>query len=215
MSRPCARSARAARRRPVCRREPGWSYDDAVRAGDQLADLGVRGSKSRSRSRIGPAARRLADRWAVPLVGDESCISLAHVDRALEEGAVRVVSVNTARTGFTESRRIVDLCRARNVPGSPEVSTRERSARSRRSGLPPRSPRPLGGRPRSRTFSTPPTTSSSPHRRSATDAPRSRARRASGSRSIRIVLHATDWTADAVHGRDGSPPSARHAGRPS
>jgi L-Ala-D/L-Glu epimerase len=51
----------------------------------------------------------------VPLGGDESCISLAHVDRALEEGAVRVVSVKTARTGFTESRRILDLCLARNV----------------------------------------------------------------------------------------------------
>ena len=52
----------------------------------------------------------------MPLGGDESCISLAHVDRALEEGAVRVVSVKTARTGFTESRRILDLCLARNVP---------------------------------------------------------------------------------------------------
>ena len=59
---------------------------------------------------------RLAERWPVPLVGDESCISLAHVDRALEEGAVRAVSVKTARTGFTESRRILDLCVARNIP---------------------------------------------------------------------------------------------------
>ena len=59
---------------------------------------------------------RLAERWAVPLAGDESCISLAHVDRALEEGAVRVVSIKTARTGFTESRRILDLCLARRRP---------------------------------------------------------------------------------------------------
>jgi L-alanine-DL-glutamate epimerase-like enolase superfamily enzyme len=49
-------------------------------------------------------------------MGDESCISLAHVDRALEEGAIRAVSVKTARTGFTESRRILDLCLARSVP---------------------------------------------------------------------------------------------------
>lgn len=59
---------------------------------------------------------RLADRWAVPLAGDESCISLAHVDRALEEGAVRTVSIKTARTGFTESRRILALCLARSIP---------------------------------------------------------------------------------------------------
>jgi L-alanine-DL-glutamate epimerase-like enolase superfamily enzyme len=50
------------------------------------------------------------------VVGDESCISFAHVERALEEGAVRTVSVKTARTGFTDSRRILDLCVARSIP---------------------------------------------------------------------------------------------------
>jgi L-Ala-D/L-Glu epimerase len=93
----------------------GWSYDDAVRAGDQLADLGVCAIEEPIAIEDRAGRRRLAERWVVPLVGDESCISLAHVDRALEEGAVRVVSVKTARTGFTESRRIVDLCLARNI----------------------------------------------------------------------------------------------------
>ena len=94
----------------------GWSYDDAVRAGDALAELGVRAIEEPISVEDRAGRLRLAERWAVPLGGDESCISLAHVDRALEEGAVRVVSVKTARTGFTESRRILDLCLARNVP---------------------------------------------------------------------------------------------------
>ena len=94
----------------------GWSYDDAVRAGDELVELGVRAIEEPISVEDRAGRLRLADRWAVPLAGDESCISLAHVDRALEEGAVRVVSVKTARTGFTESRRILDLCLARNVP---------------------------------------------------------------------------------------------------
>ena len=94
----------------------GWSYDDAARAGDQLAELGVRAIEEPIALENRAGRRRLADRWVVPLVGDESCISLAHVDRTLEEGAVRVVSIKTARTGFTESRRILDLCLARNVP---------------------------------------------------------------------------------------------------
>jgi L-Ala-D/L-Glu epimerase len=94
----------------------GWSYDDAVRAGDALAALGVRTIEEPISIEDRAGRLRLADRWAIPLGGDESCISLAHVDRALEEGAVRVVSVKTARTGFTESRRILDLCLARNVP---------------------------------------------------------------------------------------------------
>ena len=87
-----------------------------MRAGDALAELGVRAIEEPISVEDRAGRLRLAERWAVPLGGDESCISLAHVDRALEEGAVRVVSVKTARTGFTESRRILDLCLARNVP---------------------------------------------------------------------------------------------------
>jgi L-Ala-D/L-Glu epimerase / N-acetyl-D-glutamate racemase len=94
----------------------GWSFNDAVRAGDALIALGVRAIEEPISIDDRAGRRRLADRWSVPLVGDESCISLAHVDRAIEEGAVRGVSVKTARTGFTESRRILDLCLARNVP---------------------------------------------------------------------------------------------------
>ena len=94
----------------------GWSYEDALRAGDELAALGVRAIEEPISTEDRAGRLRLAERWSVPLVGDESCISLAHVDRALEEGAVRAVSVKTARTGFTESRRIVDLCLARSVP---------------------------------------------------------------------------------------------------
>jgi L-alanine-DL-glutamate epimerase-like enolase superfamily enzyme len=94
----------------------GWSYEDAARVGDELADLGVTAIEEPISIEDRAGRLRLADRWRVPLVGDESCISLAQVDRALEEGAVRMVSVKTARTGFTESRRILDLCLARNVP---------------------------------------------------------------------------------------------------
>ena len=93
----------------------GWSYEDALRAGDELVALGVRAIEEPISVDDRAGRRRLAERWPVPLVGDESCISLAHVDRALDEGAVRVVSIKTARTGFTESRRILDLCLARNV----------------------------------------------------------------------------------------------------
>jgi len=94
----------------------GWSYDDAIRAGDELAELGVRAIEEPIAVADRAGRLRLADRWVVPLVGDESCISLEHVARALEEGAVRMVSVKTARTGFTESRRILDLCLARHIP---------------------------------------------------------------------------------------------------
>ena len=94
----------------------GWSYEDALLVGDGLAELGVRAVEEPISVEDRAGRRSLAARWMAPLVGDESCITLAHVGRALEEGAVGVVSVKTARTGFTESRRILDLCLARNVP---------------------------------------------------------------------------------------------------
>jgi L-alanine-DL-glutamate epimerase-like enolase superfamily enzyme len=94
----------------------GWSYEQALEAGDGLIELGVRAIEEPISVDDRAGRRRLADRWSVPLVGDESCISLAHVDRAIEEGAVRTVSVKTARTGYTESRRILGLCLARHVP---------------------------------------------------------------------------------------------------
>ena len=94
----------------------GWSYEDAVRVGDELVELGVRAIEEPLSVEDRAGRRRLADRWIVPLVGDESCISLAHVERALEERAVGMVSVKTARTGFTESRRIIDVCLARDIP---------------------------------------------------------------------------------------------------
>ncbi|MEA2171845.1 MAG: L-Ala-D/L-Glu epimerase, partial [Solirubrobacteraceae bacterium] len=94
----------------------GWSYQDALRAGDPLIELGVRAIEEPVPIEDRASRRRLADRWSVPLVGDESCISLAHVDRAIEEGGVRMVCIKTARTGYTESRRILDLCLGRSIP---------------------------------------------------------------------------------------------------
>ena len=94
----------------------GWSYAQALRAGDALIELGVAAIEEPIAADDPDGRRRLADRWAVPIVGDESCITLGHVVRALDEGAVRVVSVKVARTGFTESRRILALCQARGAP---------------------------------------------------------------------------------------------------
>jgi L-alanine-DL-glutamate epimerase-like enolase superfamily enzyme len=94
----------------------GWSEADARQAGDELIALGVRAIEEPIAVEDSAGRLRLAGRWPVPLAGDESCISLAHVDRALAEGAVRQVSVKTARTGFTESRRILGLCLGRGTP---------------------------------------------------------------------------------------------------
>ena len=213
-SRRCARSARPCPT-PTSTSTPtaaGATTTPCARATRSI-ELGVRAIEEPISVDDRAGRLRLAERWAVPLGGDESCISLAHVDRALEEGAVRVVSIKTARTGFTESRRILDLCLARNVPVVDRQPVRGRDRRDgddhlrrrvrrdrRPAGRDHELPRPRG-RPRRRR-----------RPRSATAARRCRARRASASRSTRSACSATGWTADAVPGRDGGPPPARHAG---
>ena len=54
----------------------GWSYDDALRAGDALIELGVQVIEEPISTEDRAGRLRLAERWAVPLGGDESCISL-------------------------------------------------------------------------------------------------------------------------------------------
>jgi L-alanine-DL-glutamate epimerase-like enolase superfamily enzyme len=94
----------------------GWSYESALRAGEALAELGVAAIEEPVALDDRRSRARLAERWLVPLVGDESCISLSHAARELDDGAVGMVSVKVARTGFTESRRIIGLCLGRAVP---------------------------------------------------------------------------------------------------
>ncbi len=94
----------------------GWSYSDAVRAGERLLEIGVLAIEEPISVEDREGRRRLAERWSVPLVGDESCISLAHVAREAAEGAVRTVSLKAARTGFTESRRILGFCLGLGMP---------------------------------------------------------------------------------------------------
>lgn len=94
----------------------GWSLPDALRAGDALIELGVSAIEEPIATEDHAGRRRLAARWSVPLVGDESAISLDHVERAIAGEEVRAISLKTARTGFTESRRILGLCLGRRVP---------------------------------------------------------------------------------------------------
>jgi O-succinylbenzoate synthase len=60
---------------------------------------------------------KLQPRLRTPVCLDESIHSLGHARLAIELGATRVINIKPARvSGFTESRRIHDLCQSRGVP---------------------------------------------------------------------------------------------------
>jgi L-alanine-DL-glutamate epimerase-like enolase superfamily enzyme len=94
----------------------GWTLEQAIRAGDPLLELGVSAIEEPIAKEDLRGRALLAARWAVPLAGDESCTSLDAVRAAIAQGAVGQVSIKTARTGFSESRDVLALCRAHRVP---------------------------------------------------------------------------------------------------
>ena len=107
----------------------GWSYEDALRAGDALIDLGVAAIEEPIATDDRRGRARLAERWQVPFLGDESCISLAHVARELDDGAVGMVSVKS-RAPASPSRAASSACAsAAPCPWSSARSTRAASAR--------------------------------------------------------------------------------------
>jgi L-alanine-DL-glutamate epimerase-like enolase superfamily enzyme len=94
----------------------GWTLEQALAAGDALIALGVSAIEEPIALGDRRGRARLARRWDVPLAGDESCTSLGAVRAAIEEGAVGQVSMKAARTGFSESRDVLALCRAHAMP---------------------------------------------------------------------------------------------------
>ena len=94
----------------------GWTREQAMDAGDALIGLGVVAIEEPIAIEDRRGRTLLAERWDVPLAGDESCLSLTDVRRAIDEGAVGQVSVKVARTGFSESRDVLGLCRAERMP---------------------------------------------------------------------------------------------------
>lgn len=94
----------------------GWTLEQALEAGEALLALGVTAIEEPLDLEDRDGRRLLADRWPVPLAGDESCLTLAQVRRELADGAVGQVSVKVARTGFSESVDVLAHCRQSGVP---------------------------------------------------------------------------------------------------
>ena len=88
----------------------GWTPSEAARALDAMADLGLTLSEE-----LCPADDVLGRRWltartSVPTVADESATTPGQVTRELLDGAATMISIKTARTGFSTSQRILHQC---------------------------------------------------------------------------------------------------------
>jgi L-Ala-D/L-Glu epimerase len=93
----------------------GWSPSEAAHALRAMADLDLTLVEE-----LCPADDVLGRRWlvshtAVPTVADESATTPGEVTRELLGGSANMISIKTARTGFTASQRILHLCEGLGV----------------------------------------------------------------------------------------------------
>lgn len=93
----------------------GWSASESARAMAEMADLGLTLAEE-----LCPADDVLGRRWLVqqmpvPFVADESVATPAEVTREVLGGSATAISIKTARTGFTTSRRVHHLAEGLGV----------------------------------------------------------------------------------------------------
>ncbi len=85
----------------------GWSATDSARAMKEMNDLDLLFAEE-----LNPADDVMGRRWlvaqtTVPYIADESATTPGEVTRELLDGSATAISIKTARTGFTISRRIL------------------------------------------------------------------------------------------------------------
>lgn len=93
----------------------GWTSTDSARALRALADIDLQFAEE-----LCPADDVLGRRWlagqsGIPLFADESAATAGDVTRELLGGSANGISIKTARTGFTESHRILAQCEGLGV----------------------------------------------------------------------------------------------------
>ncbi|WP_328302670.1 mandelate racemase/muconate lactonizing enzyme family protein [Actinomycetospora sp. NBC_00405] len=93
----------------------GWDADTAIVAARRLTDFHVTMLEEPNPADDVLGRRRIVRESPIPIVGDESTITLGSVARSLLDGDSQSISVKVARTGFTDSAKIVGLCEGLGV----------------------------------------------------------------------------------------------------
>jgi len=93
----------------------GYDPQAAIRVLKAIEDLDITLLEEPCRIENDRGRQQVARSTTIPLMGDESCTNLSEVRRQLSLGAVRIISIKVARTGFAISQRIVHLCEAESI----------------------------------------------------------------------------------------------------
>jgi L-alanine-DL-glutamate epimerase-like enolase superfamily enzyme len=102
-----------------------YSPEVAIRVINEMAAHGLAMAEEPVPVHLGVYRRKVADAVTVPILADDSVITLAEARRELEGGAIGVMGIKTPRTGMVNSLKILHLAEAFGVPcwvGSQGVS---------------------------------------------------------------------------------------------
>ncbi|MCU1544945.1 MAG: mandelate racemase [Homoserinimonas sp.] len=93
----------------------GWTASEAIHVLDATSDLGLTYFEEPDDAREVLGRRRLVQLSRIPIVADESAPSLGDAAREIHTGGASALSIKTARTGFTESQKILSFAEAMGI----------------------------------------------------------------------------------------------------
>lgn len=93
----------------------GWRPSEAARALRELDGLDLAFAEELCPADQVLGRRRLVAQCSVPFIADESATRAAEVTREILSGSATAISIKTARTGFTESQRVLHECEGLGV----------------------------------------------------------------------------------------------------
>jgi L-alanine-DL-glutamate epimerase-like enolase superfamily enzyme len=96
----------------------GYGAEEAVRLLGTVSDLGIAWFEEPSPAAAAAAARRLAANSPIPIAGDERCRTVSETAAEIRAESISRVSIKTARTGFSESGRILAMVGGLGVPAA-------------------------------------------------------------------------------------------------
>lgn len=93
----------------------GWSANEAAEVLRRTDDLGLTFLEEPADAREVLGRRRLVTQSRIPITADESAPNMGEAAREILSGGANMLAVKTARTGFTESAKVVAFAEAAGV----------------------------------------------------------------------------------------------------
>jgi L-alanine-DL-glutamate epimerase-like enolase superfamily enzyme len=93
----------------------GWTANEAAEVLRRTSDLGLQFLEEPDDAREVLGRRRLVTNSAIPIAADESAANLGEAAREILTGGANLLSVKTARSGFTEAAKIVGMAEGMGI----------------------------------------------------------------------------------------------------